>query len=331
MSEKLLTHWSAMELYYRIIAKAERKDFEVLRKEDFSNVRKRWTEKRTLKQIIDSKPDNVKKAYQEDLAKGSLSINTSPVLSEKIFGLETIESSREGEPKNPNFIYNFGSDLNLGRPVIITDVELKAVFDFIGGECLLFYSDIKPWGPNEHLMRFEGTRWCLYHYRDFKPSLHAKERTKGIIQSVISFRGFSRVELKNYNPHEDNTETYFGSYEVYDSNMMMLTMRMKGGLRNLRMFLSMGTLNELPKLCVGMYQNIDENRIFSGVVVMESEKAKRKGTLSPKFLNKDDEQQRSEVPDYILDVFIEANQNFMSVPRGITSKHSLFEWLSVRP
>lgn len=306
MAERLLSSGSAFELYYRLIAAAENVPFSQLKEEEFSVIHKRWK----------SRPKSAK-------------------LSEQI-GVEDDDThKRYGEPIKPDFTYYFGLHLSTGRPIVLDDVQLKRIKTFLvkSGQLKkekdldLVMHALTVWSITDRHVELEGSRWFLYHFRDYPVTVGSGPKIQGVIRSVLIFKEFGKAELHNYNPKEKREEKYFGSYD-FTSDTIILQMKMRGdSLRNLRIFISIGTI-EGPTLGMGCYHNIDEKKIYAGTVMMDSKGAIRRGTLKPIFLNCADKKQRSQAPAYVWKYFEKKEKNFISAPRGVSSEGSLINWWS---
>lgn len=316
MSVITISQWSAVEIFCRVLIA--------------------WSEyQKSLPKEQKCKPE-LRNATWDDLndnqrLKELLTSCTKDLcikIAKEVFGHTDPDDRSQSGNVRPMYLYDLKKDIEDNRPIVLGSWELEKMRAFISkyapshavGDLVL--KPLYQWIPSDMQRSFEKTSWYLYHFRDFVSD--DGSRVQGVIRSIINFQEFGKFDLTNYNPEKQVPEYYFGSYEAYRDDTLMLHAKHRNtGTRNLRIFIYVGTLK--PTLALGVYQNIGD-LIYAGTVLLDQNNVTKDS--QPTFLKFSNSTEEEQLPKYVAQFFSDKGQSFISVPKQITSPLELGRWLN---
>jgi hypothetical protein len=303
-----IEQWQALEIFSRVIAKAEDDN---------------------LSDFFDPTFLSIKlKKYENRISCTDLSL--------KIF-----KTKKDGKdkvvPKYPQGFYEFGRKIRLSEPIILDDGMLEDLMFFINEgvpkDSSNFYSIevrnyIFPWFPSKKFFHLQSTIWWLYCYDRSSVDLgNGDVLVEGVTRALLKLNPFGKAELKNYSMGTSKIEDYVGNYSMYgkDEKHISLMLKLKKtNEKDLRILLYVGT-DEIT-FALGQYHNIGRS-IYSGTCLLERiQEPISDEKLNVRFFTEAISADKGLIPKYIWSYFKGRNRNYIRTPCTITNIHDFIIW-----
>lgn len=152
---------------------------------------------------------------------------------------------------------------------------------------------------------------------------------EGITRALVSLNTFARAEITNYSSVDRKTEVYKGKYEIYEDKYLRLELTISGTFgKDLTILVYVGKND--PKaidLVLGLYHNIDEEHMYTGTVILQRIQSSDNEKPEPKFVNKDNLDDRKLIDEKIWTYLSNKSQNRIRVKPGIITMDKFSVWL----
>jgi len=303
----LLSQWEAIEIYCRIVAKAEGLP-ETAFRDNASIVealRRYGTEDKST-------------AFMKDIHKRPVDAT-----GKKFF-----------KGKYENLMYGLSSAILQGKPVVQNSTLLNAISEYLNAglpedeQVDIMperHRELKPFAPNDNQRKLENTRWWLYYHEVYE----GDQRSSGLVRAILQLLPFGKARITNTQLSDDFTElkeVYTGRYEMYSSNEDYIRMQFKlekTGKHDLTIVVYVGT-SDRATIVLGHYHNLSRT-LYSGPILLQ--RIKKQGRLKPQFFKRSDEEDLQEIDQEIWEFFRDKSRRRTSVPNMVTDLNTLKQFL----
>lgn len=326
MNKKLmLDHWSAIELFCRIIEKYSGSEEEKNTASLDSNIIQSFTSERSSGKTS----NQVKKADNINVSKITLgTFNKTTEIKSVLVAMNERLSSEIVKSINKNISVKFVEKLKresflrdlknsiLGEYIFFFSLEeYETIKHYLGLEDIKLFTDTfaKKWDEKNKQREFEGRRLYLYHF-DYYDSLDKNKLRRKIpcvIRSVVKLNEFLNLEIESLEPASDFSfisRNYSGRFTTYNEEETYLHFSVypKNAKGDVHMLFYIGGNDEF-ELTVGQLHSVGNKggSLFSREVLLDSKGAIQRGSLSPKVFRKGVTEEWNQLPEYVRKLFNE--------------------------
>ncbi len=327
MASVILDHWSAIELFCRIISV-------------YKNIPINYFDNDLIKDYLNQA---VKPVFYEDV---QASINQKIKDNNYTIVKKRRKKKKSNAPSEESTeigvlttkpIYDISNQIRKGVPIVIESNVFKAFQFYINNYKIAtlphfdFTTEIEKKTIQRHL---EGTIWYIYYHDQFEALNNSNDEQvfHSIGRGIVRFEQFLNINIHSLDAQTKRPVSHVGRYST-NIGEAQLHARLKttSGKHDLSIMLHLGA--EIPELAIGQYRNMHESdsKIFSGDILLLRVKEEdiESNLLQPKLFLRDNSEDWEELDDFIR-IFLGSDRSEIVTPTGIRNIEALKTWLNKR-